>query len=90
MSKCDQDVYEHGICVGLVRTLPSAVIDLIVADMRQWVPKAKIDWHWYAGRALIKVLGSPFDTQHARECFSKYMSVVFEGGAISYHAEPTA
>lgn len=51
---CDQDVYEHGTILGVFdMTKDQAEAYCIAETVRTGHPH---DWHYFAGRVLVKVL----------------------------------
>ena len=54
--KCDKDIYENGTEVFFTHTI-------YADDLETWINKVaeesgqKVDWHYYAGRAIILAMG---------------------------------
>lgn len=59
---CAPDIYSKGKVIGIMASLPSEAIELIVRRMAQ-DSKQPIDWHWFAGRAVIKTTGDVREAQ---------------------------
>lgn len=58
-AKCDPDVFAHGQIVGMLAT-DTAHAEQVCELMRAVAaPGAKVDWHFYAGRAVFKFLPQP-------------------------------
>ena len=66
---CDPDIYLHGTVIAIM-TGPSTAIEAIVVRVRQQA-NVRIDWHYVAGRALVKVLGSKADQELAFETLKR-------------------
>lgn len=62
-SKCDPDIFEHGVPVLVIMGLASTAIEAQVVRWREET-EARIDWHYVGGRAVVKV--SPDDVERAR------------------------
>lgn len=55
-SVCDPEVYQRGKAVFLTHTLPSKALEAWVKEVARDSGQ-QVDWHWIAGRALVKCLG---------------------------------
>lgn len=53
---CNQEIYEKGTVV-IVIAGPSREIEEYVVSMREKTQQPRIDWHYVAGRGMVKALG---------------------------------
>jgi hypothetical protein len=65
-NECDPEVYEKGECVWLVAGLCSTAIEAVVVRVREETG-AKVDWHYMAGRGLIRVVGDDDSKEKVRK-----------------------
>lgn len=65
MGKCDTEIYQHGDFVGILQDVQGAEnIEAEVLKVREL--GFKVDWHYAAGRGIIKTLS---DVNEVREAF---------------------
>ncbi|MCX6746147.1 MAG: hypothetical protein NTX00_03990 [Candidatus Parcubacteria bacterium] len=55
--RCDPKVYKKGIHVFTTHSIPSEKIEEWVKKIAQQSGQ-KVDWHYFAGRAIVKALGN--------------------------------
>jgi hypothetical protein len=53
---CDREVFEDGKVVVMLGNVSSAVMEDWVKSLRECSGE-RIDWHYAAGRAVVKVIG---------------------------------
>lgn len=71
LPNCDKKVYLKGEHIATIINLRPGEIEEIVKSAAK-KSKQKIDWHYFGGRAVIKVLG---DIERARDYLKSELSV---------------
>ena len=61
--ECDYDVFQNGSCFAVIIGLEPPEYD-ILASILSIKTGMNIDWHYFAGRAAFRVLGSVNVAQH--------------------------
>ena len=56
MGKCDLDVFENGSVVAFIADRDAQDIEKLVRHVAKCTG-AKIDWHYAAGRGIVKAIG---------------------------------
>lgn len=69
LPKCDREVYERGEVVFVTHSLRSADVEMWVREIAA-TSGQRVDWHYAAGRALIKALG---DISKVRDAIRELM-----------------
>ncbi len=65
--ECSPEVYEKGECVWLIAGgFPSTAVEAIVVRVREETG-VKVDWHYFAGRAAVRVVGDDDDKEQVRK-----------------------
>jgi len=54
--KCDQEIYDNGEHVFTIASEHTADIEKFVEAVRE-MSGQKVDWHWMAGRGIVKAIG---------------------------------
>lgn len=55
--KCDQDVYEHGDVIMITGEATKTEIENLCRAIRPYLKDGiKLDWHYFGGRAVWKIL----------------------------------
>ncbi len=62
-NECDYDVFQNGDCFAVIVGLEPNEND-ILATILSNSTGTKVDWHYFAGRASFRVLGSVNAVQH--------------------------
>ena len=57
---CDQQIFEEGQPVFYISDMPAMAIEAMVTRIRAET-RIKVDWFYFGGQAIIKVLGSRDD-----------------------------
>lgn len=61
---CEREIFEQGTMVAVVVGVPSNAMERWVSDVRG-ASGERVDWHFCAGRAIVKVIGDKVTVQHA-------------------------
>lgn len=81
MTKCDQEVYEHGKTIAVVVDAHSEVVEAwcqrVAKDSGQ-----KVDWHYMAGRAVVRALGDLEAVDNAA-----YWTIILDGKPATLHGD---
>ena len=73
IDKCDHEIYEKGNVVAILIGGKMA-IEGMVQEASRYGPK--MDWHYVAGRAVVKTLG---DVDEARKALREELPQMYEG-----------
>ena len=64
---CDEDIYKNGDIVGVIDGTRSGIVEGLVYEASR-ESGIKMDWHYVAGRAVVKTLG---DVERARDALQE-------------------
>jgi hypothetical protein len=65
--RCDPEIYEFGSVVAIAATHGAVAFEEWITAVRQFNFSDRIDWHYVAGRAVVKVIGSTKRVKKAME-----------------------
>ena len=57
MGWCDPEIYKSGVPVAMIADRDARAIEDLVIQIRQQT-RQKIDWHYFGGRGVVKVIGN--------------------------------
>lgn len=65
---CDLEVWKKGEVVALTGGLAKAELEALAQELRLATGEPRVDWNYFAGRGVVKVLG---DGQKVREALAE-------------------
>lgn len=87
ISVCDPEVYKNGVAIAIIADRDHSEIEALVQKLTKQIG-IKMDWHYVAGRAVVKAIG---DLDKARDAFrpytNGYLMVVEDDGTWTKEAE---
>lgn len=77
MTKCDPEIYEHGVTVCMLAGAPAEVIEGMVRRMARDSGQ-RMDWHYIGGRANVLVIGDVLKAQEAaKDVIENTLSLIY-------------